>query len=57
MQNLGEELTDFEVHEMIREADLDGDGKVNFSGRCTIGKGGRVILRVSNNAKSENFSP
>ncbi|CAK5045218.1 unnamed protein product [Meloidogyne enterolobii] len=32
MQNLGEDLTDFEVKEMIREADLDGDGKVNFNG-------------------------
>ncbi|KAL7076621.1 hypothetical protein ACQ4LE_004127 [Meloidogyne hapla] len=31
MQNLGEDLTDFEVREMIREADLDGDGKVNFN--------------------------
>ncbi|CAK5034968.1 unnamed protein product [Meloidogyne enterolobii] len=31
MQNLGEDLTDFEVKEMIREADLDGDGKVNFN--------------------------
>jgi len=31
MTNLGEKLTDDEVIDMIREADLDGDGKVNFT--------------------------
>ena len=29
---LGEELTDMEVDEMIREADLDGDGQINYDG-------------------------
>jgi calmodulin len=28
MTNLGEKLTDEEVDEMIREADVDGDGSV-----------------------------
>jgi calmodulin len=28
MTNLGEKLTDDEVDEMIREADIDGDGQV-----------------------------
>jgi calmodulin len=27
MMNLGEKLTDEEVDEMIREADIDGDGE------------------------------
>ena len=33
MTTLGEKLTDEEVDEMISEADIDGDGKVNFDGR------------------------
>ena len=30
MANLGEKLTDDEVEEMILEADIDGDGQVNY---------------------------
>lgn len=36
MTNLGEKLTDEEVDEMIREADIDGDGQVNYEGMFTL---------------------
>ena len=32
MVNLGEKLTDEEVDEMMREGDVDGDGKINYEG-------------------------
>jgi len=36
MKNLGEKLTDEEVDEMIREADIDGDGQVNYEEFVTM---------------------
>jgi calmodulin len=36
MTNLGEKLTDEEVDEMIREADIDGDGQVNYEGLYSV---------------------
>lgn len=39
MTNLGEKLTDEEVDEMIREADIDGDGQVNYEGKWLLGAG------------------
>lgn len=33
MTNLGEKLSEEEVDDMIKEADQDGDGMVNYDGR------------------------
>ena len=36
MLSLGEKLSDDEYEEMIKEADLDKDGKVSYKGKMTI---------------------
>lgn len=35
MTNLGEKLSQAEVDDMMKEADLDGDGMVNYNGKST----------------------
>ena len=35
MSNIGEQMTKEEIDEMIREADTDGDGQINFEG-CSL---------------------
>lgn len=32
MAKLGENLSEDEINEMVKEADLDGDGRIEFSG-------------------------
>ena len=36
MTNLGEKLTDEEVDEMIKEADIDGDEHINIEGKFSF---------------------
>ena len=36
MDSLGEKLTDEEVDEMVRVADMDGDGQVNYEEFVTL---------------------
>ncbi len=37
MRNLGENLTEDEISEMVKQADLDGDGRINYEGSIAIG--------------------
>lgn len=36
MTNLGEKLSEEEVDDMIKEADMDGDGMVNYDGNVSV---------------------
>ena len=36
MKSLGHKLTNEEVQEIIRRGDTNGDGKLNYEGRCRI---------------------
>lgn len=38
MTNLGEKLSEEEVDDMIKEADMDGDGLVNYDGNSIAPK-------------------
>ena len=43
MQSLGERLTDEELKEMIREADVDGDGEIDYKGASCLEKNINVL--------------
>ena len=43
MNNLGEQMTDEEIEEMIKEADLDGDGKISYDGTRRGAKKSKIL--------------
>ena len=45
MHSLGEKLTDAEVSEMVREADTNGDGKIDFEGQSNKQINGDFCIR------------
>jgi calmodulin len=55
MSNLGEKLAEEEVNEMIRAADMDGDGQINYEGNSTAPKCAQIIVTSSVNTMSENW--
>lgn len=62
MTNLGEKLTEEEVEDMIKEADMDGDGMVNYDGEFPSFFHDRMVikflflfLRVCNDPDGENL--
>jgi len=49
MMNLGEKLTADEINSMIEEADIDGDGQINYEVRRRKGRiplNGRVTMYI-----------
>uniref|UniRef100_A0A0E0MUP0 EF-hand domain-containing protein n=1 Tax=Oryza rufipogon TaxID=4529 RepID=A0A0E0MUP0_ORYRU len=52
MTNLGEKLTDEEVDEMIREADVDGDGQINYDEFVKV-----MMAKLESRLKSDKFWP
>lgn len=55
MTNLGEKLTDEEVDEMIREADVDGDGQVNYE-VCSRSGLHRSVLHTARRTLSVSYT-
>lgn len=53
MTSIGEKLTDDEVDEMIREADQDGDGRIDCM--SLVPSGNRVNMSLTSNVADNEF--
>ena len=53
MTNLGEKLTDEEVDEMMKQADIDGDGQVNYEGEISSQYSHQMMLSAIIESDSE----
>lgn len=49
MKASGQNPTDEELQQIIKEVDLDGDGTINFDGGFPYGKVGRVDFELTRN--------
>lgn len=52
MRNLGENLTEDEISEMVKQADLDGDGRINYEDFCSFAR--PIFLGAPQASKNNN---
>ena len=53
MVSLGQQITNEQIAEMIREADVDGDGKINFVEFCNIMIPSKAVHNKQNSSKNQ----
>lgn len=46
LANNGEKISDIELNDMIKDADIDGDGKINYEGNIWDSYNRTIIIQV-----------